>query len=779
MNTSNKQMAKLFTLFLTIGFLFVSVSWADDTYLDKFDSVSYSNNDGTKNFANDWTEQGDDGSPSGGDIIVESSGFLQFNGIGNNDGISRKLDLSWVSPTEKVVLTFDYDMSNMQSGDWLTLQLYDRSNSKWVGVKDFNSASGTGSYSRELESKYISADSALALANIAGNNWASSSRADIDNVKFTVYLDTDGDGVLDVDDIDDDNDGILDTDENPADQTDSYTGGNGGSTHQYSYTYYPETIVTIDLHWIDNSFNFDVDGKTVLENGKNIDLQESSNSTNSKFVFVSDGLGITDPWTANSNGLPRVRVIVDETGAVEVYGTRDTTSTTLELMHPDDGSTYNTLFFLPGTHTLTVTNPDAYSNDGIDATNTVQSKADSDNDGIPNRFDLDSDNDGIPDNVEAQSTGSYTAPSGSDTDGDGLDNSYDPDDGGTAVPLPDTDGDGIPDYLDTDSDNDGYSDCEEGTTTGEISGNCPATNIRGDGFPDWTVESSVPDYGDINGKIDDPQDTDRMQNETGNTDEMGWREFLCGKALITLTHMQWRLISIPCNTGTNEVKDIFGDSLGNSYGTDYVLFEQTADDNYEVSDTHKNTNKTRLDANSTLEQGKSYWIIIDAGQAGNEKNVTIPKTLSNLTPTTSTDANDSTISITDPDFDKVHQHTLPDNQMTQGGDCKKYMAGNPYPYAFMIHDLYFNHGSGGYKAMGDSNNNTYILPTFYKHDSSDTSDGNVSSGGGYEAVNAGTPGFDQHGIKAMEGFFIKIEDTGSSDTNSFAYPLIMKNGNGN
>jgi hypothetical protein len=99
----------------------------------------------------------------------------------------------------------------------------------------------------------------------------------------------------------------------------------------------------------------------------------------------------------------------------------------------------------------------------------------------------------------------------------------------------------------------------------------------------------------------------------------------------------------------------------------------------------------------------------------------------------------------------------------------------------MIHDLYFSHGStgGSYKAMGNGDNDTYILPTFYKHDSSDTSDKNITEGGGYEAVNAGTPGFDDHGIKAMEGFFIKIEDTGSQDTNSFAYPLIMKNGNGN
>ena len=109
------------------------------------------------------------------------------------------------------------------------------------------------------------------------------------------------------------------------------------------------------------------------------------------------------------------------------------------------------------------------------------------------------------------------------------------------------------------------------------------------------------------------------------------------------------------------------------------------------------------------------------------------------------------------------------------------MAGNPYPYAFYVHDLYFRHGSGNYTEMGNSTNDTYINATFYKHDSSDTSDEEVNgNSGGYTAVSAGTPGFDTHGIKAMEGFFLKLNEVnGDNDANKFAYPLIMKNGSGN
>jgi hypothetical protein len=259
---------------------------------------------------------------------------------------------------------------------------------------------------------------------------------------------------------------------------------------------------------------------------------------------------------------------------------------------------------------------------------------------------------------------------------------------------------------------------------------------------------------------------------------VGYREFLCGKNVTHLTAYNWKLISMPCDTGSNTVDQVFG-FIGN-YGTDYVLYKQTGDDGYEVNATagssHKNTNKTKLDANSTLEQGISYWIITDADQ-----NVTINKTLSDLnaTPLTSTF---NLAGINDPDFDETYLRYLPNNDMNNPGWVKKFMAGNPFPYAFDMKKLYFSHdpaGGNDYHPMGDGTYDSYINPTFYKHDDPDTSDKNTSNGGGYEAVNAGTPGFDNGGFKAMEGFFIKLPEVNDGKDNYFAYPLIMKNGNGN
>jgi hypothetical protein len=79
----------------------------------------------------------------------------------------------------------------------------------------------------------------------------------------------------------------------------------------------------------------------------------------------------------------------------------------------------------------------------------------SDNDDVPDFLDLDSDNDGIPDNIEAQTTQDYIIPNGVEDDR-GVDTAYP----SGLIPV-DTDSDKTPDYIDTDSDNDGFTDSNE------------------------------------------------------------------------------------------------------------------------------------------------------------------------------------------------------------------------------------------------------------------------------------------------------------------------------
>jgi len=445
----------------------------------------------------------------------------------------------------------------------------------------------------------------------------------------------------------------------------------------------------------------------------------------------------------------------------------------------------------------------ASGNDGAGCRDANTSAADSDGDGIPDYLDLDSDNDGIPDNVEAQTTTGFTAPSGSgtnmtDADNDGLDDNYDNNTSGITnsmgVTPPDSDNDGIPDFWDTDSDNDGYSDCEEGIDPSQGS-TCPLTGTVGNNGMVNNLENAD-DYTSTNNGITDPDpdngSTDMLNEyQDTNNPEAAYREFLCGKALTTLTERNWKLISVPCFVNDVDISELFS-MLGTygepSEGGQWVMYRQSAldangpeNDNFEINASHTNTYKTKLTGSSTLQQGVSYWIIWDDGDAttGEEINITIDKTLSTLTPT-STENAETTYGIQDPDVSEVYKRVIPNNEMTRSDTLfKKFMAGNPYPYAFDVKNLYFSHGgtSGSFYPMGDANNDTYINATFYKHDAPNT--GPVT---GYTAVNPTTPGFDAGGIKPMEGFFVKIEktnDTSDTTENDFAYPLMMQNGRGN
>jgi len=135
---------------------------------------------------------------------------------------------------------------------------------------------------------------------------------------------------------------------------------------------------------------------------------------------------------------------------------------------------------------------------------------DTDADGIPNSLDLDSDNDGIPDIIEAggvDTDDDGRVDDDTDTDGDGWANTFDSDNGGTALANPDTDGDGLNNFLDLDSDGDGVVDLiESQATTGtpiiptgsdsdsdgidnafDVTGGTPITPVdtESDGTPDY------------------------------------------------------------------------------------------------------------------------------------------------------------------------------------------------------------------------------------------------------------------------------------------------------
>lgn len=128
---------------------------------------------------------------------------------------------------------------------------------------------------------------------------------------------------------------------------------------------------------------------------------------------------------------------------------------------------------------------------------------DADKDGIPNFLDLDSDNDALTDLVESQLTLAYYTLYGVDADHDGLDDAFDaviqsgmPVEETAMIAPADTDGDGIFDFLDSDSDNDGlFDDLESGFTRLH-------QDNDNDGLDD--AADAAPGYARPEGRIYDP-----------------------------------------------------------------------------------------------------------------------------------------------------------------------------------------------------------------------------------------------------------------------------------
>jgi gliding motility-associated-like protein len=160
----------------------------------------------------------------------------------------------------------------------------------------------------------------------------------------------------------------------------------------------------------------------------------------------------------------------------------------------------------------------------------MASSQDFDNDGKVDWKDQDSDNDGIMDLYEYQTSTGFIPPAGVDSDGDGLDNAYDASTGGTTIIPVNTDGTDNPDYIDLDSDNDGFSDQLEGN---DANNNCVADfnllNIDTDN--DGLDNAYDPNNG---GTLAPRQDTDGngipdwRQNSTPTTANAGNDQSGCG-----------------------------------------------------------------------------------------------------------------------------------------------------------------------------------------------------------------------------------------------------------
>ncbi|SFV58246.1 internalin, putative [hydrothermal vent metagenome] len=629
---------------------------------------------------------------------------------------------------------------------------------------NYSPTDAAATFQIDLDSTYVTEFSYTYTSGdgISNNDNPTGQATWFDNFNFEPR-DTDGDGVPDFKDIDDDNDGILDTVEKPAvslSNTNSGTIPDDGYPNDCldrTFTMSKTGVVsnvTIDVD-IDHTWRGDLVVSLISPNNTSVDLTSDNGGgyDNLKVLFDDSASGTITDYNADMN--PPPQIVLRPEGTLSAFNGEDSSGTwTLHMC--DDASADEGTF---NSAQLNIT--DIQDNDG---------------DGIEDYLDLDSDNDGIPDNVEAQSTGSYTAPSGTDTDGDGLDDAYDPDNGGTAVPLPDTDGNGIRDNLDSDSDGDGITDCEEGLNGNIYNKACPidsSSTINANGVVDWADNNSG-GYGSPNLGIDKPDPDNggtKLEDEITGNDEAAYREILCGKAQRELTPFNWVVVSVPCDTGSATISDLFGTSLG-TYGDNdnWVMYRQ----NTQYTGSNSN-DMEEMAATDTMVPGKGYWLIVDDSKKdANTGKVTmkLDETVSGITGQTAMDpkSNYGGVGTNDDGFDEVMGYNnLPDSQ---NGIKSKVMIGNPFVRTIHLGRIYYSNDTLGqtYYPMTDATHTgTYVEQYFYAHDDTDL------TSTGYIALDPNsTPGFGD-AADPMLGFWMLIKDdavSGTSSTgNAITYPF--------
>lgn len=292
--------------------------------------------------------------------------------------------------------------------------------------EDFNDAVFT------IQSSPASALSMTGIATVSGIDPDTDGDGILDRDELDT--DTDGDGIANISDPDDDGDGIatpaegtIDTDGDGAQNYLDTDSDNDGISDQI------EGGRDSDLDGIADYLDTDSDNDGVLDSVEgNIDTD--GDGTPDRIDSDDDGDGIPTAEEGSTD--------FDVDGLANYLDTdsdNDSISDDLEASGDSDNDGSLDLYDIDD------------DNDGI--LSELEGSADTDNDGIGNHADLDSDNDGLSDTFEGNI----------DSDEDGIVNRIDTDDDGDGIDtvlegLEDPDGDGLANYLDTDSDGDGIED---------------------------------------------------------------------------------------------------------------------------------------------------------------------------------------------------------------------------------------------------------------------------------------------------------------------------------
>jgi hypothetical protein len=286
----------------------------------------------------------------------------------------------------------------------------------------------------------------------------------------------------------------------------------------------------------------------------------------------------------------------------------------------------------------------------------------------------------------------------------------------------------------------------EGTVGGDVSidSNVSAIAIKGDSVNVYpALGSSFNSYflpitptGTVSSKF--AEDISLSQNyllvSEAGSDQVRMYEMPCGYGG-TLVENEWAMVSIPCKISGQTVATIFGDDGLGTYDSNWVVYEQNIS-NY----SGKSTDAIKLDLTTSIEQGKSYWIIADANSTWK-----VDSTASS----TRTDLN--TTLVPNPNLVAgTYPITLPTADQNVSGEIyAKVMVGNPFSRSFEWSNVQYYSVSDANISLDSAETSNYMDSTAYIYDSAST------SGQPYTAVTT-TPGVGSKTVPVNKGFWIKI-----------------------
>lgn len=168
-----------YKLQLIISLLFLAFNvHGQETFLDTFSSVSYSNNNGTQNFSSNWIEVNDNNDPGSGDTRIANN-QLRFRQVDNEDFIYRFVPLAGAT---SVTLTLDYN-ATARGGENLGVYIYNTDTGFWNLIQTINLPI-SGSISYDLTAAEIASNPAIIFRSTSGD-WGNGDTIFIDNVQFS------------------------------------------------------------------------------------------------------------------------------------------------------------------------------------------------------------------------------------------------------------------------------------------------------------------------------------------------------------------------------------------------------------------------------------------------------------------------------------------------------------------------------------------------------------------------------------------------------------------